>query len=144
MGASTMCSSSSTVDVWSVWNDPTIEPQASVPTTGLFDVEVMAANVVRLIPRTDLARSIAAMMLGGTIRPHLEYRCAANATSEGAHGAGITALVFTHEMTPVLSNGADPYWNGMAVTKEEADACRAYLERRRAAARRPAKKAGRK
>lgn len=106
------------------WRDESSDP---VPTKGLFDVEVDAANKIRLRPRTELARSILSMWLHGEIRPALK----GIGSVPARYGAGIDCMELTLETRPMLSNGDDPYYTGMALSDEEAKAARAYIDRKR-------------
>jgi hypothetical protein len=112
-----------------VWGE-----SAPVPTRDLFDVEVFAANKFRLIPRTELAKSLLSMWLCGDVRVSLSDTMQQGVS--GAYGNGVRYLELTHETRPMLAHGDDPYYTGMALKPDEVEAVRKYIDNRRKRARR--------
>ena len=110
---------------------PTNQP---VESPGLFDAVVIGANKLVLRPRTELAKSLLGMWLGGECR-RVALLSGIEEVKKG-YGSGITSFAFEFSSRPMLCSGDDPYHTGMQISDDEQKACRALVERLRKKARR--------
>lgn len=110
-------------------------PQA-IGMRDLFDVEVFKMNQLRLIPRTELAKSLLAMW--GNVSRSARWVTVGTMgqnSDEMRYGGLLRHAEITFASSPMLSSGDDPYFTGMSISPDEQQACRAFLEQRRAKAR---------
>jgi hypothetical protein len=99
-----------------------------VVTRDLFDVEVVGANGFRLVPRTELAKSLLAMWNHGEVRRSNLLSAAAR---DWRYGQAVERMDFEFPSRPMLSSGDDPYHTGMGLSADEAAAARDFIEKRR-------------
>ncbi len=123
-------------------------PPRPVATRDLFDVEVFASDVLRLIPRTELAKSLLGMWLGmdsrqsATMLPDTYRKLVIGGTTSNscAYGRGMQYMDFEFSSKPMLCSGDDPHFTGMRISQDEQEACRKLVDRMRAKAGREARR----
>ena len=116
-----------------------VEQHARMNADAMFSVEVGRANELRLIPKCDLARSLLAMWMHGTREARVG--CAlSGAPGDGTYGRDVQAMDITFVSRPMLSQGDDPYYTGMALKPEEYEAARKAVDALRSEPAVPVKK----
>ena len=98
---------------------------------GMFEVWVYRADKFALIPTSELAKSLLHSWLSGDCQRAGIY-CGNPILMEEGYGAGLERLEFVIKQPPLLTKGGDPLYTGLALSQEEAEAARAYIDRRRA------------
>lgn len=107
-------------------------------TEGLIRCGVGFSNELILTPLTDLGASILAQFQHGD---HVFMsRWSGRFHAKNTYGREVQGLVITQKTRPMLSSGDDPFFTGMTISPDEQQACRALIEKLRAAKNRPTRR----
>jgi hypothetical protein len=100
-----------------------------VATHHLFDVLVYGANRMVLRPRSELAKSLAAMWTGMDVQISALWRGSApNETDVFRYGGKLDEAEFRFRSRPMLAMGDDPFFTGMSLSAEDVAVARKAIE----------------